>query len=51
MPDNVMFRKGTQASFNNLTQKTNGTFYLTTDSHRLYVGGANNEAFLLNQTV
>ena len=51
MPDNVMFRKGTQASFNNLTTKTNGTFYLTTDSHRLYVGGTNNEAFLLNQTV
>lgn len=51
MPDNVMFRKGTQAGFNNLTTINNGTFYLTTDSHRLYVGGANNEAFLLNQTV
>lgn len=51
MPDNVMFRKGTQAGFNNLSTINNGTFYLTTDSHRLYVGGANNEAFLLNQTV
>ena len=51
MPDNVIFKKGTQASYNNLTTKTDGTFYWTTDSHRLYVGGANNEAFLLNQTV
>ena len=29
MPDNVIFKKGTQASYNNLTTKTDGTFYLT----------------------
>lgn len=46
---NVMFKRGVQAD---LPQKgTNGVFYLTTDTNRLYVGKDNGEMALLNQTV
>lgn len=48
---NVMFKRGTQVGFNNLTTYQDGCFYLTTDSHRLYVGTGNNKADLVSQSV
>lgn len=48
---NVMFKRGTQAGFNNLAAYQDGCFYLTTDSHRLYVGTGNNKADLVSQSV
>lgn len=48
---NVMFKRGTQADFNNLTAYQDGCFYLTTDSHRLYVGTGNNKADLVSQSI
>lgn len=48
---NVMFKRGTQTGFNNLTTYKDGCFYLTTDSHRLYVGTGNNKADLVSQSV
>lgn len=48
---NVMFKRGTQTGFNNLTTYQDGCFYLTTDSHRLYVGNGNNKADLVSQSV
>lgn len=48
---NVMFKRGTQTGFNNLTTYQDGCFYLTTDSHRLYVGTGNNTADLVSQSV
>ena len=48
----VFFKRGSQTNLNNLTsaQIEAGTFYLTEDTHRLYVG-QDNELVLLNQTV
>lgn len=48
---NVMFKRGTQSSFNNLSTYQDGCFYLTTDSHRLYIGTGNNKANLVSQSV
>lgn len=48
---NVKFKRGTQIGFNNLTTYQDGCFYLTTDSHRLYVGTGNNKADLVSQSV
>lgn len=48
---NVMFKRGTQSSFNNLSTYQDGCFYLTTDSHRLYIGTRNNKADLVSQSV
>lgn len=48
---NVMFKRGTQAGFNNLSTYQDGCFYLTTDSHRLYIGTGNNKANLVSQSV
>lgn len=48
---NVMFKRGTQSSFNNLSTYQDGCFYLTTDSHRLYLGTGNNKADLVSQSV
>lgn len=48
---NIMFKRGTQTGFNNLTTYQDGCFYLTTDSHRLYVGTGNNKADLVSQSV
>lgn len=48
---NVMFKRGTQTGFNNLTTYQDGCFYLTTDSHHLYVGTGNNKADLVSQSV
>ena len=48
---NVMFKRGTQSSFNNLSTYQDGCFYLTTDSHRLYIGTGDNKANLVSQSV
>lgn len=47
---NIAFLNGTQASLDALTSFTEGTFYLTTDTHRLYIG-QDNAAHLLSQAV
>lgn len=51
MEAKVMFKRGTQSSFNNLSTYQDGCFYLTTDSHRLYIGTVNNKADLVSQSV
>lgn len=48
---NVMFKRGTQSGFNNLSTYQDGCFYLITDSHRLYIGTGNNKADLVSQSV
>lgn len=48
---NVMFKRGTQGSFNNLSTYQDGCFYLTTDSHRLYIGTGSNKPNLVSQSV
>lgn len=48
---NVMFKRGTQSGFNNLSTYQDGCFYLTTDSHRLYIGTGGNKANLVSQSV
>lgn len=48
---NVIFKRGTQSSFNNLSTYQDGCFYLTTDSHRLYIGTGSNKANLVSQSV
>lgn len=48
---NVMFKRGTQSTFNNLSTYQDGCFYLTTDSHRLYIGTGSNKADLVSQSV
>ena len=47
---NVSFKRGLQASLPK-TNIVDGAFYLTTDTNRLYVGGANNKLELLNQSI
>lgn len=47
----VMFKRGTQSRFNNLSTYQDGCFYLTTDSHRLYIGTGGNKADLVSQSV
>ena len=47
---NVSFKRGLQASLPT-TNIVDGAFYLTTDTNRLYVGGANNKLELLNQSI
>lgn len=47
---NVSFKRGLQANLPN-SNIVDGAFYLTTDTNRLYVGGANNKLELLNQSI
>lgn len=47
----VNFKAGTQSKLNKLSKGQNGTFYLTTDSNKLYVGKENGEVVLLNQDI
>ena len=47
---NVLFKRGQQASLPAIGSATDGVFYLTTDTHRLYVGQGTTPV-LLNQTV
>lgn len=47
---NVSFKRGLQADLPN-SNIVDGAFYLTTDTNRLYVGGANNKLELLNQSI
>lgn len=52
---NVMFKRGTQSALQNLIDNrstfTEGTFYLTTDSDRLYFAQSASELVLLNHQV
>lgn len=48
---NVKFLKGPQSNFNGLTQFTEGAFYLTTDTDRLYFAQSSNECVPLNQFI
>ena len=47
---NVLFKRGLQSALPQTGNATDGVFYLTTDTHRLYVGQGTNPV-LLNQTV
>lgn len=48
---NVKFLKGTQSSFNGLKSFTDGAFYLTTDTDRLYFAQSETECVPLNQFI
>lgn len=48
---NVKFLKGTQDKFNTLSSFTDGAFYLTTDTDRLYFAQSENECVPLNQFI
>lgn len=51
---NVLFKQGTQASLDTIrTNKTavEGSFYLTNDTHRLYIGRPNGDAVPVNEGV
>lgn len=48
---NVMFKRGTQAALNALNGFTDGCFYLTTDTDRLYVAQSANELVELNKSI
>ena len=48
---NVKFLKGTQSNFNKLSTFTDGAFYLTTDTDRLYFAQSENECVPLNQFI
>lgn len=55
MATQINFKCGTQDAFNKITQYQDGTFYLTTDTNRLYVGkkdsSGNTIADELNKTI
>ena len=34
----IMFKAGAQAAYNGMSSRDSGTFYVTTDTHRLYLG-------------
>lgn len=48
---NVKFLKGTQSNFNKLSKFTDGAFYLTTDTDRLYFAQSSTECVPLNQFI
>lgn len=48
---NVMFKRGTQAKFDALTSYTDGVFYLTEDTRRLFVGTEDGKAIPLCETI
>ena len=48
---NVKFLKGTQEKFNTLHEFTDGAFYLTTDTDRLYFAQSETECVPLNQFI
>ena len=51
---NVMFKRGTQAQLNTLKQGgsfVDGSFYLTTDTDRLYVAQSSSELVELNKSI
>lgn len=47
MSTSVLFKRGTEANLFNLKPYTEGCFYLTTDSHRLYTGVKNGDTVTL----
>ena len=46
---NVTYLSGTQTDYDNLAEKDSSTFYITTDTHRIYLGEieytSNNDSF------
>lgn len=48
---NVGFRMGTEGGLKTLASATKGTFYLTTDTHRLYIGNDDGSLSPVNQGV
>lgn len=48
---NVGFRMGTESGLKTLASATKGTFYLTTDTHRLYIGNDDGSLSPVNQGV
>ena len=48
---NVKFLKGIQSDFNKLSTFTDGAFYLTTDTDRLYFAQSETECVPLNQFI
>lgn len=48
---NVGFKMGTQDALNKLTTITEGIFYLTSDTNRLYIGKADNKLSPVNEGV
>lgn len=51
MAENVLFKRGLQKDVPVTSGATYGTFYLTTDTHRLYCGNRTGGADLLSQAV
>lgn len=51
MAENVLFKRGLQKDIPVTTGAAYGTFYLTTDTHRLYCGNSAGGADLLSQAV
>ena len=51
MSNNVQFLRGPQANLDKLTTFTEGSFYLTEDSERLYYAKSSNEIVYLNKYV
>ena len=50
---NILFKRGTQASLDTFKNggATDGVFYLTTDTNRLYVGNSDNNAVPVAETI
>ena len=51
MAENVLFKRGLQKDVPVTSGAAYGTFYLTTDTHRLYCGNSAGGADLLSQAV
>ena len=51
MADNIQFLRGEQSKLNTLTTFTEGAFYLTTDSDRLYYAKSSTELAYLNKYI
>lgn len=48
---NVVFKRGLQSTLDELTSFVEGSFYLTTDTNRLYFAQSDSELVLLNQCI
>ena len=48
---NIGFKLGTEANLKALAQAQNGVFYLTSDTHRLYIGNSDGSVSPVNQGV
>lgn len=48
---NIGFKMGTEAALKALESAENGVFYLTSDTHRLFVGNGDNSLTEINQVI